>query len=169
MAQQITKKSNSDFYVAEFDEKMYLEILRRMSNGESATKITRPPKTGKPQFPSYSVLMGWVNSSPERFQQYARAKQCQADFYADEIVEIADTDFDNGRARNRMDARRWHASKMAPRKYGDRVINEIEGEIRAKVDLSALTPDVRAKLRNQLIASMKSSDVIDGEFKRNDT
>ncbi len=170
MAKLLTGRlSSSGYRSEEFVESVFLEILHRMANGESATSITRPPKNKTPTMPSYSIFMSWVNSSPERFQQYARAKQCQADFYAEEIVEIADTDFDNNRARNRMDARRWHSSKMNPKKYGDKVIQEGSIDIRQKIDLSTLTPDVRSKLRNQLIASMKSSNVIDGEFKRNDT
>ncbi len=72
--------------------------------------------------------------------QYARARDEQADLYADEILEIADdarNDFmeregedDKGfqvngehiqRSKLRVDARKWIASKLKPRVYGDKL------------------------------------------------
>lgn len=78
-------------------------------------------------------------------KQYARAREAQADTLADEILEIADdTSRDtiatekNGeqpnsewitRSRLRVDARKWLASKMAPKKYGDRIEASHTGEM----------------------------------------
>jgi hypothetical protein len=89
------------------------------------------------------TLWNWLAQDEEFMQQYARAKEKCADFYAEEIVEIADDsgfDWKRGkddeiivdgdainRARLRVDARKWYASKLAPKKYGDRVTNEHEG------------------------------------------
>ena len=53
--------------------------------------------------------------------QYTRAREEQADFYADEITEIADTEEDPNKARVRIDARKWVASKLKPKKYGDKI------------------------------------------------
>jgi len=55
-------------------------------------------------------------------QQYARAKEKAADKLADEIVEIADnaTPQDAHVARLKVDARKWVAAKLLPKKYGDR-------------------------------------------------
>lgn len=82
---------------------------------------------------------------------YARARDAQADKLAGEIVEIADElhiearyDGDgvkldlssNMVARNRLrvDARKWAASKLAPKKYGDRleVDNKLSGGVTIK-------------------------------------
>lgn len=52
-------------------------------------------------------------------QQYAQARLEQANYYADQIVEITDTERDPNRARVRVDARKWIASKMLPKVYGD--------------------------------------------------
>ncbi len=76
---------------------------------------------------------------------YARAKEAQADFMADEILDISDNCADeplivdgeqlviNGKlirvvtsasvnhARLRVDARKWVAAKLRPRKYGDKL------------------------------------------------
>jgi hypothetical protein len=58
----------------------------------------------------------------ERRSHYARAREDQADVYADEIVEMRDKATpENAHAiRVRIDARRWIAAKLKPRVYGDR-------------------------------------------------
>ncbi|MRT15312.1 hypothetical protein GJV07_24145 [Enterobacteriaceae bacterium RIT711] len=73
-------------------------------------------------------------------QQYARAREVQAEILAEEIIEIADdssgdviVDEDGheqtnhervARSRLRVDARKWYASKLAPKRYGDRIQHE---------------------------------------------
>lgn len=72
--------------------------------------------------------MKWVTDADKIAfsEQYARARDCQADFYADEIVDIADElaeDADSNaiqRARLRVDSRKWKVARMSPRKYGDK-------------------------------------------------
>lgn len=150
------------FSAAEFDENVFKDILFRMMNGEAVTTITQ-----EPNMPPYSTFNAWANSSPERFSEYARARQIQADYYADDTIAIADHEPDNQRARNRMDARRWHASKIAPKKYGERIQNEINASIeqKFKVDLSSMTSEVREELKRNLLAQMKSPQTIDGDYK----
>jgi hypothetical protein len=52
---------------------------------------------------------------------------------AKEILEIADAPCKDAvevaHARNRLDTRKWPASKLAPRKYGDRVEHHVRGGI----------------------------------------
>ena len=56
-----------------------------------------------------------------------RAREVQADHFADEIIEIVDTEPDANRARVRMDGRKWVSSKLAPKKYGDKV--QVGGDV----------------------------------------
>lgn len=148
------------------DLEAFREILFRMENGEAVTSICQEPGV-----PPYSVFSRWCNSSPELFAEYARARQIQADYYADQTVAIADFESDNIRARNRMDARRWHASKIAPRKYGDRIQNEINATIenKYKVDLSSMDGAARDALKKALLEQMRSQSsqptTIDGEYR----
>jgi len=82
---------------------------------------------------SIGKLLSWLSSYPE---QYASAHIARADTFADEILQIADDgsndtyQTDDGevtnhdviaRSRLRVDARKWLASKMAPKKYGDKL------------------------------------------------
>jgi hypothetical protein len=87
------------------------------------------------------------------YKEYARARQIQADYFADQTVEIADSETDNNRARNRMDARRWHASKIAPRKYGDRVVQEHTGEGGGPIAIASL--NLKGLNDDELLAMQK--------------
>lgn len=82
---------------------------------------------------SLGTLSMWLSAHPE---QYARAHEARADKFADEILQIADDGANDtyqtedglatnhdviARSRLRVDARKWLASKMAPKKYGDKL------------------------------------------------
>jgi hypothetical protein len=70
-------------------------------------------------------------------KQYLRAKELCVDAYAEEIIEISDdgsrdtyTDEKGkevidreviARSQLRIDARKWYASRLAPKKYGDKL------------------------------------------------
>ena len=71
--------------------------------------------------PSVSTIFKWLGESKSFAEKYARAREAQQDTYADEITYIADTEPDHNKARVRIDARKWHASKLAPKKYGDKL------------------------------------------------
>jgi hypothetical protein len=106
-----------------FTEELASEICRRLSLGESARQICRGD-----DMPVMSTLMKWL-TEPDKIafsEQYARARDCQADFYADEIIDIADElgeGVDSNAiniARLRIDSRKWKVARMSPRKYGDK-------------------------------------------------
>lgn len=86
--------------------------------------------------PSYTSVMRWLDAHESFRENYARARQDQADFLAEEIVQIADDGSNDtyltedgpktnqdviARSRLRVDARKWYASKLAPKKYGEKV------------------------------------------------
>lgn len=99
---------------------------------------------------AYTTMLDWINADPSRAEMYARAREDRSDKLADEIVAIADeceyepvTDisgktvavmFDKtavARNKLRIDARKWTASKLKPRVYGDKV--QLEGTVDHKV------------------------------------
>lgn len=91
-----------------------------------------------------STLWKWLDEDETFSKQYARAKEQCADYLAAEILEIADdanadkylddndrlqTDHEAiNRSRLRVDARKWYASKLAPKRYGEKVTNELTGD-----------------------------------------
>lgn len=93
---------------------------------------------------SWATFIAWINADINRSEQYARARESQADKMAEDILSIADEAVVEAKhqgedvildisasavARNklRVDARKWLAAKMAPKKYGDKVMNEHTG------------------------------------------
>jgi|SRR6185503_14014702 len=96
-----------------------------------------------------STIMFWLRENDSFANQYARAKEMQADYLAEEMLEIADDasqdieridDFGNkienkefvNRSRLRVDTRKWIASKLKPKKYGDKIeatINPVNADI----------------------------------------
>jgi hypothetical protein len=72
-------------------------------------------------------------SKDEAFaERYARARERQADFYADEIIELADSCSgsleDSNRTRLQIDARKWACGKLHPRKYSEKASVEVTGK-----------------------------------------
>jgi hypothetical protein len=91
-------------------------ICERLIEGESLVQICRYEN-----MPGYSTIMGWLNKHAEFADKYARAREAQADYLADDIIRIADESEDAQKARLQVDARKWKASKLAPKKYGDKL------------------------------------------------
>lgn len=109
-------------------------ICERLAVGESLRAICRDDA-----MPAMSTVFKWLTQQPQFAEQYARAREEQAEALADEIVGIADeadvtTKIDGedvrlaldatavARNRLRVDSRKWVASKLKPKKYGDRQI-----------------------------------------------
>ncbi len=99
-------------------------ICERIANGESLRSICDDDK-----MPSKVAVLDWLNEDSTFATQYARAREEQADHYADEIIEIADVEKDAAKARNRIDARKWKASKLKPKKYGDKLDLNHSGQV----------------------------------------
>lgn len=95
-------------------------ICERIANGESLRSIARDKS-----MPAMSTLFKWLRDHTEFSEQYARAKEESAELFADEIVSIADEGDDPIRDRLRIDARKWVASKLKPKKYGEKITQEI--------------------------------------------
>ena len=88
-----------------------------------------------PELPDARTVNDWRFKFPEFSQKYREAKESQAELYANQTLEIADTDVtftdkdgitrvDSGMVawqKLKINARQWHASKMAPKIYGDKM------------------------------------------------
>jgi len=116
------------------------EVCRRIAKGQSLRKIC---ETGK-DMPTINAVLGWVSDDREGFAaQYARAVDERAAHWADEIVDIADDDSRDSitpqaiqRDRLRTDARKWIASKVLPKKYGDKTTLEHQGKDGGAINLT---------------------------------
>ena len=88
----------------------------------------------------------WIGKDNELSNKYARARELQADFIADQIIEISNTPVQGTKTKEtergvevttgdmiehrrlQVDARKWKASKLYPKKYGDKVDVTTDGE-----------------------------------------
>lgn len=118
-----------------YDDALALSICERIASGESVRQICMDE-----EMPAQSTVYKWLIDHEGFSEKYARAREVQAEFLAEEIIHIADDssgDLISGedgeervntefvaRSRLRVDARKWYASKVAPKKYGDRVTHE---------------------------------------------
>lgn len=101
----------------EFNEAVADTICERLADGESLRSICRDD-----EMPAKSTVFKWLGLIPAFADQYARARETQADSLADDIVDIADNKtLEPNDKRVRIDARKWLAGKLRPRAYGDKV------------------------------------------------
>ena len=105
------------------------EICDRLAKGESLRSICKDK-----HMPPTNTVTDAVIYDKEFAEQYTRARGKQADYYADQIVEIADTADDYNLARIQIDARKWVASKLLPKRWGDKVEHEHTGDITVIID-----------------------------------
>lgn len=97
----------------------------------------------EPGMPARQTVYQWLMNDSGFSDNYTRAREAQADYYADEIADIADTEPDANKARVRIDARKWAAGKLKPKVYGDRL--QLDGDM--NVSMSDAQLDARlAKL-----------------------
>lgn len=145
-------------------------ICERIAAGEPLSKICADQ-----DMPGHTAVAQWLHRHSEFAERYARAREDQADTLADEIVRIADeqppVDGESGRVdagwvqwqRTRLDARKWTAAKLRPRRYGDRL--EVGGEIgvRALSDeqMAARITELQARLAAAGALPAPSGVVID--------
>jgi hypothetical protein len=134
-----------------YNEHIATVICIRIAEGESLNRILK-----EQGMPAQSAVYEWLLRHPEFAEMYTRAREEQADTLADEIIDIADEqpeiiaviDKRTGELiehkldgaflqwqKNRIEARKWTAMKLKPRKYGDRVALEgVEGGAAIKTE-----------------------------------
>lgn len=122
------------------------EICSRLANGESLRSICKDEHIS-----DKATIMVWLFKDDEIYRtfhdQYAQARRMQAEAMVDECLDIADDSTNDymtrlnkdgeehevlnsehiQRSKLRLDARKWVASKLLPKKYGDFQRNEISG------------------------------------------
>lgn len=115
------------------------QIITELAKGISVRALCK-----RDDMPEPSTIYQWLIKHPEFAEQYARSKEIACEQLVDECLDIADDGSNdwmesnnpdnpgwrfNGehaqRSRLRVDTRKWIASKLLPKKYGDKL--EVEG------------------------------------------
>lgn len=104
---------------------MKAKICREVSLGKSLRRVLRP-KT----MPSLTKVLSTLQEDTIFAGQYARARRCGIELHVDGLLDLADSaNAENSQAvRLRVDTRKWIASKILPKIYGDRVGLDLSGD-----------------------------------------
>jgi hypothetical protein len=114
----------------------------------------------RPGSPTQSDVYDWLLRHPEFAEMYTVARERQQDMRGDEIVDISDDVSQTESmarvqaARLQVDSRKWVMSKLAPRKYGDKLeltgagggpVMFVTGVVRAGDGARDVTPSIEAQ------------------------
>lgn len=124
------------------------EICCKIATGMSLNSICKLE-----DMPCLKTVLTWVDKKKEFLHKYERAKEQSADYLFEEMRDIADNEagkqaydkdgnkmldaegnplmvYDSAsvaHAKLRVETRKWHASKLKPKKYGDKSEQVISG------------------------------------------
>lgn len=138
-------------------------ICEQLSKGRTLRAICRDLEAL--DGPADSTVRQWVMEDVNGFHaQYAKARDTGLDAMSEECFDIADdkqldtitkrrddgTEFETintewiARSRLRVDTRKWYLSKLAPKRYGEKLTTEISGPDGGPIKVQ--DPDRAAKL-----------------------
>lgn len=126
------------------DAEVCAAICDRITAGQSLRTICTDPT-----MPDKATVFRWLGQDEAFRDQYARARELQAEAMLEEILQIADDGSNDtyededgnprteqdviARSRLRVDARKWAMSKMAPKKYGDKLDVDVAGKLTVQI------------------------------------
>jgi hypothetical protein len=116
--------------------------------------------------PKLTTVHKWIDSFPDFADAYARARKTQADTFADMVMTEAFNSHDAQIGRLRIDALKWTASKLAPKKYGDKVEVEQTGNTNFKISFAVPDRDTRDSLKelSAPVARIQDAEPIEAEI-----
>jgi len=128
-----------DIYTVELAEKVCEQIATTTFSLRTICKQDGMPSVG--------TILKWLRETDEFLALYTRAKEEEADMLIEEMIDISDdgsNDFmtvtkgdveyeqENkevtNRSKLRVETRKWIASKLKPKKYGDKITQELTGK-----------------------------------------
>ena len=123
----------------DYNEEISAFICAEIAEGKSLRSVIRD----NDNMPAMATVFKWLAAHKGFVEQYAIARNSQADALFEEVLDIADETvyttkmngedmqvvFDSvavARNRLRVDARKWMAGKLRPKKYGEKL--ELSGD-----------------------------------------
>lgn len=116
------------------------EIADRILEKIATSSLSMKSILQEDGMPAFSTFFKWLTDIPGFSDRYARAKEMQADYMIEEMIDISDDgsndlmtitkgdqsyEMENkevtNRSKLRVDTRKWIASKLKPKKYGDKL------------------------------------------------
>lgn len=121
-AGQPVKKGRPSKRTPEMEE----AIINGLMDGYSLVQICAPDN-----MPNRRTILRWMEDDEAFASKCARAREIQADLMDDKIIQvIEEVNTENAPAmRVKLAALQWRASKLAPKKYGDKQEVEHTGQV----------------------------------------
>lgn len=145
---------------------VWAEICKQISTGKSITSTLK-----QPGMPSYQCAMLMIRNNAEFRAMYEKATESRADRLAEEIIELADEEMPAHlegpmasawvqQKRMQVDARKWVASKLYAKRYGDKIDVSV-------TDTRISVMDALKEAKQRVLTDDRN--VIDVEAKENDS
>lgn len=152
-------------YSKEQKEKIFTTVFERMTKGEALRNVLK-----EKDMPDPVTFYKWLELEEDKIKQYAHASQARADSIFEDMLTIADDqehdkykDEDGKehtnhnviqRSRLRVDTRKWYLSKLAPKKYGEKL--ELSGDPdRPVVPMTSEERDLRISILKKKLDKLK--------------
>lgn len=123
---------------------IFMSIITKMTEGQSVRKAIEESPISMPTF------FAWIKD-PERLKQYVCAREIQAEYWFDKLIEVIyhrDDDHtpftgSNVIQRDRLiaDSLKWILARMNPKKYGDalKLSGDAENPIEQKIQVEVIS------------------------------
>jgi hypothetical protein len=155
-----------------YTEEIALSICAHLAQGKTLLNICAADES----LPDHSTIRAWAATDFKGFySRYARAREIGLDAMAEQLFEIADDgrkdyvervveggrtipvpDHEHiARSKLRIEARKWYLSKLAPKRYGDRVevqLSHPQSNLVGALLSEVCTPEELADLKTRLLA-----------------
>lgn len=132
-------------------------ICEKIADGDSLRSICNDEN-----MPNRTTVLRWLEANPEFAAIHARAREAQADVMDDKIMSTADacTPEDANAARVKIEAYKWRAARLAPKRYGDTsklaLTGADGGAIKHEVEMAS--PETMAELTQALLSAAKGGE-----------
>ncbi|RVG88680.1 terminase small subunit protein [Sinorhizobium meliloti] len=143
----------------DYSEELAAVICERLMGGESLRAICSDE-----DMPGKTTVFRWLASDPAFRDQYAKAREAQAEAMADEMLDIADNGSNDWMEKNfgedtrwvengeairrsalRIDTRKWVAARLLPKKYGDKTQLEHTGKDGGPIETKGVSDNELAR------------------------
>lgn len=126
-----------------FDAAKAEQICEQIADGKSLTVACANAGVGRTQ------VYQWLGSVVPFANNYARARETQADSDADDIAAVRERmlagELTPEQARVAIDSLKWSAGKRKPKVYGDRIQADVDLNVTVTIDDPRITA-LQAKL-----------------------
>jgi len=120
---------------AKFADDQIEEMLGRLAKGEALVHIERDPR-----MPCADTIENWIKVGDDLSARIVRARERGLDYIAAEAVANAKKATDAATGRLAFDADRWYLSKLAPKRYGDKIDVTSNGEALPTIIVNTVAP-----------------------------